>query len=244
MRLLALGLLASLLSPETARGAEWFADLETGVLWAGSNDVRIPGDAGTRFSLVDDLDASQAPYHRVRLGATLAGRHTVFAFFTSVRLGARGTLDRDVRFLNATYPAGSAVSATYRFDSYRLTYRYALVRAERWEAEVGFTAKIRDAAIALQGEAYQRRANTGFVPLLSFRAAAKISRRLSIVLDGDALAAPQGRAEDVGLALELALRDGVAARAGYRLIEGGADNDSVYNFAFVHHLGLGLTVRL
>lgn len=242
MRLVLATLLLS--TAGTARAVDWFADVETGAIWATRNDVRIPGDTGTDLSLVDDLDPSPGPYYRLRLGATFAERHTVFAFYTPVRLSARGTLSRDVRFLDATYPAGSEIVAGYRFDSIRLTYRYALVRSARWEADVGFTAKIRDADITLAGTQVRRRANTGFVPLLSFRGALRLSPRLSLVLDGDALAAPQGRAEDVGLALELGLREGVLARAGYRFIEGGADNDSVYNFALVHHLGVGLTVRL
>lgn len=232
------------LAPGPAVAAEAFADLETGVAWAGMNDVRIPGDGGTAFSLTDDLDASPAPYYRVRLGAVLGGRHTVFGFYTPVRLSARGTLAKDVVFQGVTFPAGSSVLATYRFDSPRLTYRYALVRSDRWEADVGLTAKIRDAAVTVQGERYATKANTGFVPLLSFRAVWRISPRLAAVLDGDALAASQGRAEDVSLSLEARLRDGVWARAGYRILEGGADNDEVYNFALVHHLGAGLTVRL
>jgi hypothetical protein len=168
----------------------------------------------------------------------------VFAFFAPVRFAARGTLPRDVVFEGVTFPAGSSVLATYRFDSPRLTYRYGLLRSPRWDAEVGFTAKIRDAAVTVQGASHAAKANTGFVPLLSFRAAWRFAPPAALVLDGDGLAAPQGRAVDVALALEVQLRDGVTARAGYRAIEGGADNDEVYNFALVHHAGVGLTVRL
>jgi hypothetical protein len=61
---------------------------------------------------------------------------------------------------------------------------------------------------------------------------------------GDALAASQGRAEDASLALEARLREGVHAWAGYRILEGGSDGVSVFNFALVHFVGAGLTVRL
>jgi len=242
MRRLALLLLA--LAPVAAPAVEPFVDFETGVAWAGMNDVRIPGDGGTEFSLTDDLEASAVPYYRVRLGAVLGGRHTVFAFYTPVRIVSRGTFSEDVVFEGVTFPAGSTVTATYRFDSPRLTYRYGLVRSPRWEVDIGVTAKVRDAEIALQGAQRAAKANTGFVPLLSFRAAWRLSKAVSLVLDGDALAASQGRAEDVSLALEARLRDGVYARAGYRILEGGADNDEVYNFALVHFVGAGLTVRL
>jgi hypothetical protein len=38
------------------------------------------------------------------------------------------------------------------------------------------------------------------------------------------------------------VRAGVELRAGYRMVEGGADNDEVYTFAWFHYavVGLGL----
>jgi hypothetical protein len=242
MRTLAILLLA--LAPAAASSVEPFADFETGVAWAGMNDVRIPGDTGTLFSLTDDLQASATPYYRVRLGAVLAGRHTIFGFYAPLRVESRGTLPKDVVFDGVTYAAGSSVLATYRFDSTRLTYRYGLVRSPRWELDLGITGKIRDAGITLQGEQYASKTNTGFVPLVSFRAAWRFTPALALVLDGDALASTQGRAEDVLVAVEARLRDGVHARVGYRILEGGADNDEVYNFALVNFVGAGLTVRL
>lgn len=244
VRLAVIALLAGALPFVEARAVEPFVDMEVGVAWAGYNDVQIPGDTGTRFSLTDDLQASAAPYFRVRLGASFAGRHTLFAFFTPIRLEARGRLPSDVAFAGGTFAAGDEVLARYRFDSPRLTYRYGLVRRDRVELDVGITAKIREAAISLQGDSYAERTDTGFVPLLSFRAAWNLTPVVALVLDGDALAAPQGRAEDVTAAIEVRLREGVRARVGYRFVEGGADNDDVYTFALVHHVGAGLTVSL
>lgn len=231
-------------APAASHAVEPFADVEIGVAWAGYNDVRIPGDGGTLISLTDDLDASAAPYFRVRLGATFARRHTLFAFFTPLRLEARGTLPSEVSFAGETFAAGDEVLARFRFDSPRLTYRYGLLRRDRLDLDLGVTAKIREAAISLQGDGYAERTDTGFVPLLSFRVAWRLTPAFALVLDGDALAAPQGRAEDVTAALEATLREGVRARVGYRIVEGGADNDEVYTFSLVHHVGAGLTVSL
>lgn len=241
MRSLALLVLAA--APAAAPALEPFADVEAGVAWAGMNDVRIPGDGGTLFSLTGDLPASPTPYQRVRLGV-VGERHTLFAFYGPLRITSKGTLPKDVVFEGVTFPAGASVLAIYRFDTARLTYRYGLVRSPRWEVDLGATALLRDAAITLQGAQGATKANLGLVPLLSFRVAWRFGPALALVLDGDALAAPQGRAEDVSLALEARLRDGVAARAGYRILEGGADNASVYNFALVQFVGAGLTVRL
>ena len=57
------------------------------------------------------------------------------------------------------------------------------------------------------------------------------------------LAAPQGRAEDVSLKAVVRLTDAVDLDLGYRLLEGGADNDEVYTFAFFHYAVVGLRIR-
>ncbi len=62
-------------------------------------------------------------------------------------------------------------------------------------------------------------------------------------MDGDALAAPQGRAEDVLLALQLRLNEGLMLKAGYRILEGGANVEEVYNFALIHFIIAGATYR-
>ncbi|HYQ80906.1 MAG TPA: hypothetical protein VEP68_05360 [Anaeromyxobacteraceae bacterium] len=240
-RLLALTAAALLPAPALAG---WFADFETGIAWQGYNDVRIPGDSGTLFSLTDDLDPSSAPFYRVRLGWEITDRHTVFVLFAPLRLDASGVAPVDIQFHGGTYPAGSQVYGTYRFDSYRLTYRYGLVRGQGIQVDLGLTAKIRDAAISLYGADFRVRSDTGFVPLLSFRVAWNFAGDFGLLLDGDALAGGPGRAEDVLLAVTWRLRDDLTLRAGYRFVEGGADTASVYNFALVNYAVVGLTVGL
>src|SRR5512146_1618030 len=160
-------MLSSLLALTLA--ATPFADLEAGVAWPGYNDVQVPADTGTRFSLVSDVPTSPAPYFRVQLGVTL-GRNTVFATAAPLRLSAEGTPASEVRFAGATFPAGAPVRGEYRFDSYRLTWRYELVRPGRWEAALGVTGFVRDASIRLAGAGgVAKKDDLGFVPLVSFR---------------------------------------------------------------------------
>jgi len=40
--------------------AQWFLDIETGGAFARSNDVRVPNETGTLFSLTDDLNSAPA----------------------------------------------------------------------------------------------------------------------------------------------------------------------------------------
>ena len=147
--------------------------------------------------------------------------------------------------MGATYPAGTPLLAVYRFDSYRLTYRYSIVWNESLDVAVGFTAKIRDAETSLYGVEARRKTNTGFVPLLNAHMAWRPGNgAFGVVLDIDALAAPQGRAEDVLLAATWAFHENLELRAGYRMVEGGANNDEVYSFAWLHYGVVGLKMSL
>jgi hypothetical protein len=241
----ALGLVvaAVLLMPTRATAAVE-AEFEAGAVFVGRNDLRIPGKGGTPLSLVDDLSTGAAPVFRARLAYRVADRHLVTALYAPLQVNARGSAGRDVVFEGVTYPAGSPLLAVYRFDSYRLTYRYSIVWEPGWDVAVGFTGKVRDAETSLYGVHARRKTNTGFVPLLNVHVAWRPRQgAFGILFDVDALAAPQGRAEDVLLAATWALRDGVELRAGYRMVEGGADNAEVFTFAWFHYAVAALGVR-
>jgi len=143
------------------------------------------------------------------------------------------------------FPANTFLVSSWTFDSYRLTYRYYVVDDETWQVAVGASLKIREAAISLAGGGlYQVKSDTGFVPLLSFKVAWNFAGPWAVLLDGDALAAPQGRAEDVFLGIRYRFGDAISGRVGYRILEGGGDNANVYNFALVSFLAFGFDVTL
>ena len=220
-------------------------DLEAGQASSGYNDVRYPGSTGTRFSLSRDLSIDPALFWRARVSYSFHDRHTLSLLIAPLRLEAQGMFNSNVVFGDVTYAAGSSVSAKYRFDSYRLTYRYQIYRSERLRLGVGFTGKIRDASISVSGSGmYSEKANTGFVPLVNFRVDWSITSLVGLLLDGDALAAPQGRAEDVLLALTVSPAGNLQFKGGYRILEGGADTDEVYTFALVNYLTFGVTLSL
>ena len=137
------------------------------------------------------------------------------------------------------------MKANYRFDSYRLSYRYLLYQTDSFRGKLGFTGKIRDAAISLSdGVTIAEKTNTGFVPLIYFSLDWSLSNKFGLLIEGDALAAPQGRAEDVLFSFYTSVSNNIKIRGGYRILEGGADNDEVYTFALVNYYLLGITVTL
>lgn len=54
-------------------------------------------------------------------------------------------------FQGESFEPGTELTAIYRFNSYRATYRYYLWQQQPFELAVGLTAKVRDALIRLEG---------------------------------------------------------------------------------------------
>ena len=228
---------------EDGRSQRWTAELEGGGVFSGYNDARIPNVGGTLFSLSRDLDIAAKAYYRLRLSYAISRRHELSLLYAPLTLKATGTLPAAVSFTGVLFPQGSDVDGIYTFNSYRLTYRYRLLAKPRLRLDIGFTAKVRDAEIALTAPGLAAsKTNVGFVPLLHLRLVWDWSPTLGLLLEADAAAARQGRAEDVLLALSWRLSPRTQLRFGYRFVEGGADVDEVYNFAWIHYIAAGLAL--
>jgi hypothetical protein len=237
---------AFLLSAAPAASAQdrWRVDFENGAAISGYNDVRIPGDTGTMFSLTDDLASDTAYYWRVRADLRLAPKHVLSALVAPLTIHASGTFTEPVSFAGATFAPGVPTAGLYVFNSYRVTYRWEPVRRDNWMFGVGVTVKIRDAETRLTaGGTSAAKTNVGAVPLVNFKLERRLGSRAAFLLEGDALAAPQGRAEDIFAGLLVHAGKQWSIKAGYRFLEGGADNDEVYTFALVHYAAVGVVVR-
>lgn len=236
--LLALLLAAGCAGPGPER--PFAVELEAGPVWQSRNDVAVPGDGGTRLTL-DELTGS-GPFAggRVYLGWSPAERHELRVLVAPFSASGSGELAGPVSFAGRDFDPGPA-RAEYRFDSYRLTYRYRSLERARWNGHVGLTAKVRDAEISLsQGGESARKTDTGVVPLLHLAADYMPCPQWRLALDLDGSWAPQGRALDASLKGYRRLGDGWELGLGYRTIEGGADNDEVYTFAWIHQAVISL----
>jgi hypothetical protein len=221
-------------APQTPR---LVLELEGGAVWQSYNDVEIPNDgSATRFSLSDLTGSGPWPAGRVYLTWNLGERHGLRVLAAPFSITETGVPDAPIDFEGERFAAGVPLEATYTFNSYRLTYRYRVRGTERTMAWVGFTAKVRDATIALeQGAIASRKDNVGFVPLLYLAGEWRASPRWRLSLDADALAGGPGRAIDTALKVGYDLRDNLTLQAGYRILEGGADVEETYNFAWLHY---------
>jgi hypothetical protein len=160
-------LLASLLVfSSTLARADYSVDFESGAVWTGANDIRIPADTGTLFSLSDDLKSDPTAFFRTRATYHLGLHHDISFLFAPLRTEADGAFSTPVNFAGTTFAAGAPTTARYRFDSYRLTYRYNFITRDDLTFGLGITGKLRDASIQVdQGGLSARDSNLGFVPL-------------------------------------------------------------------------------
>jgi len=231
--------------PLCVQGQSFVVELEGGAAWQSYNDVEIPNDgSATRFSLYDLAGSGPWPAGRIYLTWNPAERHGVRLLLAPFSLTETGVPQGEVRFAGSEFAGGVPASATYTFNSYRISYRYLARTGDRTSAWVGATAKIRDAVIRLdQDGTTGRKDDLGFVPLLHLAGEWRFAPGWQLVLDADALAGGPGRAADVALQVGYDLGEGWALRAGYRTIEGGADVSEVYTFAWLHQAVVGVSWR-
>lgn len=227
-------LLILLMFPFTIQ-AQTTIDLEAGQVDNAYNKVKIPGDSGTKFN----LGASQGSdfYHRVSLIHDFKSSPVgIRLLYAPLRLTGDKTYSKDIQFQGVTFNAGSETETTFQFNSYRASYYYRLRDDKQWKLRIGGTAKVRDAEIKLvQGNTKKRKANVGVVPLLYFYGEYLLSEKWKLAFDFDGLASTQGRAFDIALMAGYQFSPSWEVRAGARMLEGGADNENVYNFSQLNY---------
>jgi len=247
MHVLVVLILAALISVPSGAAAQeprWALDLENGAVFTWYNDIRIPGNTGTLFSFNKDLASDTEYFWRVRLDVRLGRKHVLSGLAAPLSVDASGTFNRPVSFAGETFAPGVPVTGRYVFNSYRFTYRYEFLDKGGWRFGLGVTAKVRDAVISLKTTSqYAEKPNLGVVPLVNFKLERDLGKKAVFRLEGDALAAPQGRAEDIFVGILVPLNKHVTLKAGYRMLEGGADNDEVYTFSGFHYAAFGAIIR-
>ena len=139
-------------------------EIEAGPVWQSRNDVRIPNDTGTKFSMRDIQGSGPFAAARVYFDYAFRPKHEFRVLAAPLSVTATGRLPATTLFAGKTFAPGQPVEGTYQFNSYRLTYRYRIYEGDRWTWKIGATGKIRDAKIELrQGVVSAVDDNVGFV---------------------------------------------------------------------------------
>ena len=198
---------------------------------------------GIADSIVDLIGSAGTPSVRTEATVALNNRQELRFVHAPLRVTGQGTATAPISFADGLFQPGPT-DAEFMFNSYRGTWRYRVHQGPTWTWQVGATAFIRDARISLmQPGRYAKDANVGFVPLGHVSADARLSRRWHLAFDLDGTAAPQGRAFDFSATVNYRPLPRLTLSAGYRTLEGGADVDSVYAFAWLNAAIARLGVR-
>lgn len=223
--------------------SKWQLRLMPQAAFGTRNTVQRPNnDEGTRIYLNKDFErknnASFSP--RIELEYSYR-RHHIIA--TAALLGDRfeGRAGEDILYNHELFTAGTDLEATYRFNTYRLGYRYHIVERPRFNFELGATILLRQAYISMEDNSRKTKfKNVGVAPLLSYYIEWIAADRLSLLSYGDAFAVKVGRAEDIFAGVKYQFTPLLSATAGYRLLEGGSDGDRVYTMAAFHFVSVGV----
>lgn len=237
---LALVMAASVCPAPAATG---LLEVEGAAAWQTRNDFAVPGGSGTRVAL-DRPASDPVAAGRVTLILDLGERWAVRALAAPLRLRTTFVPAGAIRFQDATFAAGVPVEHEYVFNSYRLSLFRRFRAGAAAEFRLGLTAKVRDAKLELAaGQLARGESDLGVVPLIYGGVRVALAPRLVADVDLDALGAPQGYAIDGTVRLVRSLGPALAAFAGYRLLDGGADVDRVYSFATFHYAVAGIALR-
>lgn len=224
--------------PAVATDRPFNLHVELGASWQEKNNVQIPNDEqGTRFSLADV--AGSGPWAAIRIEGTwdVNDKHGLRFLLAPLSYSENGQLAEETHFAGKSYSGDKDVKAEYRFNSWRLGYRYHWLAREHWDFWVGATLKVRDAEIKLtQGATSSSDDDIGLVPLLYLGGEYRFDDHWSLSADLDGLAGGPGRAIDLGIRLNYTVDEHWKVGMGYRTLEGGADTDDVYNFAWFNAL--------
>jgi hypothetical protein len=220
-------------------------EVETGAVWQSRNEIHIPDNAqGTRFAMTDLQGSGPGAQRRVELTWQMTRRHSVRFVYAPLNFSGSGTFATPVRFAGGTFAPGTAVDSDYKFDSYRLTYRYLVHESERWKWRIGATAFVRDARVELrQPGLTSSDSNVGVVPLLSASMEYAMAPRWTALVDFDGLISTQGRVIDAAVKIRYDLTDAWYLSAGYRVFEGGVDNGERFAFGWYNFALFSLGLR-
>ena len=211
-----------------------------------NNDIRCPNNSdGTLLSLPGDLHRTSAAVFAPRVEFEYAyRRHHIMLAAVFVRENFTGHASEPIHFNQALFATGSSIDALYRFDTYRLSYRYRLVNRPKFQLELGATALLRDAMVAMTGDnQHSEFYNLGVVPLISYYIGWTPISALTVYSYGDGLSPNMAARRISSQASNTTFIPTSASWPGYRLIEGGSNVKSVYTFALYHFLSIGLEIH-
>ncbi len=217
---------------------------ELGRLNQTQNDIRLPGDTGTPFSFKDFSGSGPFTAGRVTVIYNQTPSRGFRVVIAPLSFSGSKTLTTPIDISGTNFCTGVSTKGSYQFNNYRASYWTKVKTKGPGDWRAGVTLFVRDARITLEQPG--KRAsfyNLGIAPLFYFGGEYPLSERWSVNVDFDGFVAPQGRVIDASLMLGYKVAKDQQITFGLRVLDGGADNKRVYNFARFQYLTLGWAVQ-
>jgi len=201
-------------------------------------------------------------YTRWSAELELGRRNTLIFLYQPLSTEGTMTPSSDERIEGVSFAADHPVRVRFNFPFYRLSWLYDVAQGEGGYLSFGFSGQIRNANYTyerLDGQAFSRSNDIGFVPILKARGRVNVSRTAFLGFEADGIYAPisvinGSNNETVGAILDMSLRAGVRVHdrsdvfLNLRYLGGGATNTDPDNYAknWLHFMfvGLGATLDL
>jgi hypothetical protein len=198
------------------------------------NKARIDGENGTLFNLASALDSTS--YQRLSFIKKFKSPSGFRLLYAPLKFSGNKRYTNDINFNGVNFLGGEETQVDYMFNSYRATYFYEFLSKRNLMMRLGGTLKVRDALVELkQSDRNKFKKKIGVVPLLYFYSQYKSPDGFLMTFDFDGLMAPQGRAFDFALMGGYQFSRSLSLHLGTRMLEGGADNERVYNFSQINY---------
>lgn len=232
---------------------------EAGFFGVLSNEAAFGRDPSTiDFRQAAGQDNLQL-YTRWSAELDLGRRHTFVFLIQPLSTEGTRTPSVDERFEDVTFRAGGPVRTRFSFPFYRLSYLYEVLQGEDGHLALGFTGQIRNAEYTyerLDGSAFARTSDVGFVPALKARGELAFDSGMFLGFEVDGIYAPisvlnGSDNETVGAIVDGSLRVGLNVHEqadvflNLRYLGGGATNEDPNDYAknWLHFVFVGLGAR-
>jgi hypothetical protein len=213
-------------------------DIETGSVHQSTNKIGS-GTGSQKIDLLSLQNQSQS-YSRFSYYFNMDRKNSIRFLIAPFNSSGSGYLPQSTEYKGQMFNAIDPLYYSYKFNSYRLTYRRNVFESSDLLIRIGITGKIRDAHVKLfQGETSSINTNIGFVPLLHFNIEYKPFDKFKFIFEGDFAGSKYGRAIDVSLSGKYDIQKNINLSCGYRILEGGVMMKDNYNRVLINYYFLG-----
>jgi hypothetical protein len=240
----AFALTALVLSTSASAQTPTTVELEALRFSVDANQLQRPNSGGRARVAVTDFTRASETSGRITLilASELWKKESEFRLaYAPFRANGSALATSDFRYDGVAFRAGEPTSATYQFDTYRVTYAIPVWSGLHWIVKAGGTLALRDAVTRFE-QASNRATftNRGLVPLLHLSAQYGLNTRWTLIADLDGALAPAGSLLDGSVRLAYVVTPQISAYVGARHVVGGARGSDFYNFLRTTALSAGL----